>query len=313
MRHFIALLGVAAALVCSFPAPVLAQVTSGGGWPLVGGGEPSPQSFDATMGDPGDPTRNRGMVGGGGFYDARVTVAPRYEAPGDGKLYVALDGKRVTKEVVAQNDPGGLAYLGWAFALMDMDSPADRVTHVTANFDTGAAVSPLPSSNPLVFPIPAGARNLQSIVVDWQWRDNHETLTFAAGLERNHYLVLGLMAALGGTAMLRKKRWVAVRLVDTTGKPVPHEPFQVRYPNGVTVDGKLDPWGFALVYSYAPTLREGALAEALDAVVRGAVSSLPQPEITFPNLDAREWGASGTESLDEAGRTLQKGPPHDGR
>src|SRR5262249_18704135 len=81
--------------------------TPGGGWPILGSGEPDAQSFLITHGSGSD---LGGMVGGrGAAYRARITVAPRFEITPEGKVRIFLDGKRVTNRVLFRRDPGGLA------------------------------------------------------------------------------------------------------------------------------------------------------------------------------------------------------------
>ena len=65
--------------------------------------------------------------------------------------------------------------------------------------------------------------------------------------------------------------WVAIELVDDGGDPVPNERYRVRTPDGRVFEGTLDAQGKA---------RVGELATA------GAC------EVTFPDLDARDWKAA---------------------
>jgi hypothetical protein len=266
-------------------------------WPLVGGGEPAPQSFPIRMGSPSDSTRDRGMVGGGGYFHATVHVAPRYEAPGNGKLYLALDDRRVWKDGVTNNEPGGLAVLGWEFALMDIGSPASRITQVRAYFDNGQIARSNSAGGVYELPIPDGARGLQRFEVDWAWRDNVRTLRFGAGLAPRHYEVLGLLAAVAGAALLRKKRWIAVRLMDDDKKPIPSARFRLRVPDGTLHDGRLDEYGFALVAYESPAASHPGVEEALDLIVRGVAARSAPCDVTFPDLESTECQSSGTSTL----------------
>jgi hypothetical protein len=278
-------------------------------WPLVGGGEPAPRSFEISMGSADDSTRNRGMVGGGGYYHATVHVAPRYEAPGDGKLYIALDDRRVTKDGVLNNAPGGLALLGWEFALMDISSVASRITGVRAYFDNGRAVTGTNAGSTsgggiYEFPVPSGAKGLSRFEVDWEWRDNRRTLEFGASLAPRRYELLGLLAAVAGASLLKRKRWLAVRLVDEEKKPIPREKFKVRMPDGTDHEGQLDEYGFALV-AYDKPIPHPGLEEYLDVVVQHAAEGGTACQVTFPNLDDDEVHEGGTATL--ASQRLEEG------
>lgn len=141
-------------------------------------GEPEPQSFDIFAGNADASTANRGMIGGGGYYHATVTVAPRFEVPGDGTVKIILDGERVTAKTIQRQDPGGLALLTWSFDLMDMDSPARLVKRVTANFDGASVTSDAVGAQTYVFKVPAGSARLESFEVDWAWLKNEKSLRF---------------------------------------------------------------------------------------------------------------------------------------
>ena len=70
-------------------------------------------------------------------------------------------------------------------------------------------------------------------------------------------------------AKTKKLTWVGVRLVDQDKRPVANERYRIVLPDGSTREGQLDSSG------------EAWLAE----IVPGNC------QITFPNLDAREWSA----------------------
>ncbi len=61
--------------------------------------------------------------------------------------------------------------------------------------------------------------------------------------------------------------WIEIELVDEAGRPCPSEPFEIRTPDGKTIEGALDQKGMARVLLARP----------------GAC------EICFPNLDAAAW------------------------
>jgi type VI secretion system secreted protein VgrG len=64
-----------------------------------------------------------------------------------------------------------------------------------------------------------------------------------------------------------KTNWIEIKLVDTEGKPVPGEPYQITLPDGSVSDGTLDQNGFARV----------------DGIDPGSC------QVTFPNLDQDSW------------------------
>lgn len=65
----------------------------------------------------------------------------------------------------------------------------------------------------------------------------------------------------------KKKSWIAIKLVDQDGKPVPSEEYRITLPDGSMVEGDLDKKGFARIKGIDP----------------GAC------HITFPNLDKDIW------------------------
>ena len=65
----------------------------------------------------------------------------------------------------------------------------------------------------------------------------------------------------------KKKSWIAIKLVDEDGKPVPGEEYRIVLPDGTTVEGDLNKRGFACVRGIDPGTCQ----------------------VTFPNLDAPEW------------------------
>lgn len=64
-----------------------------------------------------------------------------------------------------------------------------------------------------------------------------------------------------------KKSWIAIKLVDEDGKPVPNEEYRVILPDGSTVEGDLNKRGFACLRGIDPGTCQ----------------------ITFPNLDQSAW------------------------
>jgi hypothetical protein len=68
----------------------------------------------------------------------------------------------------------------------------------------------------------------------------------------------------------KEKTWIAVRLVDITGRPVPHERYRIVLPDRSVQEGSLDEAGHALVEQINPG----------------------QCDISFPDLDARDWSAA---------------------
>jgi hypothetical protein len=65
----------------------------------------------------------------------------------------------------------------------------------------------------------------------------------------------------------KKKSWIAIKLVDQDGNPVPGEEYRITLPDGSTVEGDLDKKGFARVNGIDPGTCQ----------------------ITFPNLDKDIW------------------------
>lgn len=65
--------------------------------------------------------------------------------------------------------------------------------------------------------------------------------------------------------------WIAIELVDEDGKPVPNERYRVRTPDGRIFEGTVDGQGKARV---------------------GDLPSAGNCEITFPDLDGRDWQAA---------------------
>jgi hypothetical protein len=106
---------------------------------------------------------------------AAITMAPHLDFFEEGKVKITLD---VTKRVLEQHDPGGLALLNWSFTLMDIDDPASRVTEVKAVFDTGAVTT---QGTTLEVKIPRGAGRLTALEVGWAWAGNERKLVFRRG------------------------------------------------------------------------------------------------------------------------------------
>jgi hypothetical protein len=65
----------------------------------------------------------------------------------------------------------------------------------------------------------------------------------------------------------KKKSWIAIKLVDEDGKPVPGEEYCIILPDGSPMEGDLDKRGFAKVKGIDPGTCQ----------------------ITFPNLDKSTW------------------------
>lgn len=199
------------ALLLIASAPLAARNNASTGTaPEMVAGDPAPQSFEVFAGDANESTQNRGMTGGGGSYHARVTVAPRYELPGDGTVRILLGSDRVTADVIERRDPGGLALITWSIDLSYMDDPSDRVRAVTARFDGGAtAVSEQAGAGTYVFPLPNGASRLEGFRVAWEWKDQRKTLDFEAqdaGFPSWPWWLAGAAAAVSAIAFLARKR-----------------------------------------------------------------------------------------------------------
>jgi hypothetical protein len=64
--------------------------------------------------------------------------------------------------------------------------------------------------------------------------------------------------------------WIEVQLVDQDQRPMPGEKYRVKLPDSSLMEGTLD--------------KDGKVR--FDNIVAG------QAEITFPEIDAREWGAA---------------------
>jgi type VI secretion system secreted protein VgrG len=65
----------------------------------------------------------------------------------------------------------------------------------------------------------------------------------------------------------QKKSWIAIKLVDQNGKPVPGEEYRITLPDGSQVEGDVDANGFARINGIDPGTCQ----------------------ITFPNLDKDIW------------------------
>jgi hypothetical protein len=65
----------------------------------------------------------------------------------------------------------------------------------------------------------------------------------------------------------KEKTWIAVRLIDVNGRPVPNERYRIVLPDRSTREGSLDEAGQVLVEQINPG----------------------QCDISFPDLDARDW------------------------
>ena len=68
-------------------------------------------------------------------------------------------------------------------------------------------------------------------------------------------------------AKKKKTTWIAIKLVDTEGRPVAGEEYRITLPNGSTHEDDLDGHGFARINGIDP----------------GSC------QITFPNLDRESW------------------------
>ncbi len=67
----------------------------------------------------------------------------------------------------------------------------------------------------------------------------------------------------------KKKSWIAIRLVDHKGRPVPGEEYRIVLPDGTAVEGDLDQRGFVRINGIDPGTCK----------------------IAFPNLDRTSWDA----------------------
>jgi hypothetical protein len=66
-----------------------------------------------------------------------------------------------------------------------------------------------------------------------------------------------------------RRAWIAIRLVDDDGRPVPNEPYRIVLPDGSTTEGTLDARGYARVDDIDPGTAQ----------------------VSFPNRDAADWRA----------------------
>jgi type VI secretion system secreted protein VgrG len=64
-----------------------------------------------------------------------------------------------------------------------------------------------------------------------------------------------------------KKHWIAIELVDESGKHVPHEDYRITLPDGTIVEGTLDDHGRA----------------KLTGIDSGSC------KVSFPNRDTKDW------------------------
>jgi hypothetical protein len=71
----------------------------------------------------------------------------------------------------------------------------------------------------------------------------------------------------GSAKKKKKKSWIAIKLVDEDGRPVPDEEYRILLPDGTEVEGNLDKKGFARINGIDPgTCR-----------------------VAFPELDDPDW------------------------
>ena len=75
----------------------------------------------------------------------------------------------------------------------------------------------------------------------------------------------------GSSSSKKKKSWIAIKLVDEEGKPVPDEEYRIVLPDGTTIEGDLNKWGFACVRGIDPGTCQ----------------------VTFPGLDMDIWWPKG--------------------
>jgi len=69
------------------------------------------------------------------------------------------------------------------------------------------------------------------------------------------------------TVSPNKKSWIAIKLVDQDGEPVPGEEYRITLPDGSTVEGDLDKGGFARVNGIDPGTCQ----------------------VSFPTIDRNDW------------------------
>lgn len=136
------------------------------------------QSFQISIGNPPDPSQTYGMVGGGGYYLADITIAPRYEAPGDGSVRIMLGRDQVANKVQARRDPGGLALISWSISLSDLDDPSSLFKEVRVRFDHTAVIADPLGSGVFKAYVPRGATRLLGVEADWKWEQIRKTLSF---------------------------------------------------------------------------------------------------------------------------------------
>jgi len=62
----------------------------------------------------------------------------------------------------------------------------------------------------------------------------------------------GATQAAPASSAARKKAWIEIKLLDHQGKPVPKQPFRIKFPDGSTDQGRLNDFGEAEYYGINP-------------------------------------------------------------
>lgn len=162
------------------PRAVAAQQTARPGWHLTGSEvHLESQRFDVEHIDPEAP----------GYFSATITVSldvvhakdtPLPDGSWGEGIVVNLNNDRLTATDVVQQDPAGLAKVGWLQDLAPLpDYPYQAVTKGVAVFDNGIVTTD--PSYELVFPVPQGATELRQLIITFDWLDQGRDLTFDVG------------------------------------------------------------------------------------------------------------------------------------
>ena len=125
------------------------------------------QSFPISIGNPPDPDQSYGIIGGGGYYLADITIVPQYEAPGDGSILVKLGRDQVTNTVRARRDPRGLALISWSISLSALDDPSSLFKEARVRFDTATVIADPVGSGIFKAYVPPGGTRFLGVEADW--------------------------------------------------------------------------------------------------------------------------------------------------
>ncbi|HLK57142.1 MAG TPA: hypothetical protein VKU00_11285 [Chthonomonadaceae bacterium] len=200
------------ALATTARAQTLKPLTLSGS-PLQGSGEMRGLSILIPNGT-GAPVTNKSDIKAGTYY-TKVTFKPHVEAPGDGSMTVTLDKDHVTSTVVQGLDTGGVGAPTGTAPKMDFTDPIKCIGEVRGVFDTGVATAKGTGDAPRSLQIPDGATKMNSLDVDFTWKNNKQTLNIKlpaaaaakGGGHRLRYIVLGV----GGVAVVGVIAFLALR------------------------------------------------------------------------------------------------------